>query len=57
VRGDDHIIVQVEDDGTGPMAGPVGMGSMVLSRATAGDWAITTAPHGGAVVTARVPMP
>jgi len=57
VRGDDHISVQVEDDGTGPMAGPVGMGSMVLTRATAGDWAMAAGPDGGAVVTARVPVP
>ena len=50
----DALIVEIEDDGSGPADGPPGHGAAVLDDATARRWAITRAPSGGSLVRARI---
>jgi signal transduction histidine kinase len=53
----DAVVVRIADDGQGPRGGAAGFGSAVLNEATGGDWSIAPGPTGGAVVTARLPLP
>lgn len=53
----DTVVVRIADDGQGPRGGAAGFGSAVLNEATGGDWSIAPGPTGGAVVTARLPLP
>ena len=48
------VVVEVADNGIGLGEGAPGLGSAVLTEATAGDWTITPAPTGGAEVRARI---
>ena len=49
------VVVRITDDGSGPGAGPPGLGAAILSQATRGAWTLTAADGGGSVVRAVVP--
>ena len=49
-----EIVVKVADNGSGVGGGAPGLGSAVLTEATAGNWTIAPAPTGGAEVRAVI---
>ena len=49
-----EVVVKVADNGSGVGGGAPGLGSAVLTEATAGNWTIAPAPTGGAEVRAVI---
>ncbi len=50
------IRLQVADDGSGPVAGPPGMGSAVFDEIAPGGWRLDPRADGGALLTIAVPL-
>ncbi len=56
IAGAACLEVRIDDNGIGPQAGPRGLGTALLDDSTQGRWGLAAGTHGGAHLTAWIPL-